>query len=321
MRLLLRNLLIACLFVLPAIDGSAQKISFCDTSNLWVTTGDVDGSCAWERKAYLADDTLISGKKYRKLAYLSLIYTSYSTGCNATMGRGFFVREDLAHGMVYYRQPSVDQFEHVLYNYNLQPGDTIQYTYNMWGGGSVADSLVKLDSALIGGVYHKTFDFVSATGRGNRAYSVIEGVGCVNHPAYPAFAGDCHGYMERLRCFSQAGSVQDFSMRWNSCDLIGNNFYTNCEYSPATTKVKAIAESKMVVKPNPARGSFEVSLPGARGQYMIAVHDVLGHEMTSQTVTATSQVIDASGWAAGTYFVSVSGSDGFSARQVIAIGK
>lgn len=320
MRLLLRNLLIASLFLIPAVESSAQKISFCDTNNLWVTTGDVDGSCAWERKAYLAEDTLISGKKYRKLAYLSLIYTSYSTGCNATMGRGFYVREEPAYGMVYYRQPSVDQFEHVLYNYNLQPGDTIQYTYNMWGGGSVADSLVKLDSALIGGVYHKTFDFVSATGRGNRAYTVIEGVGCVNHPAYPAFAGECNGYLERLRCFSQAGLVQDFSMRWNDCAMLGGNFYTNCEYTPATTKAGSMVRSSISVMPNPAGASFEVSLPAASGAYTVVVHDVFGRVVARQTGVGASQTIRTSGWASGTYFVTVTGGS-YSAKQSITVSK
>lgn len=315
MRLLLRNLIIVSLFLLPAGYSFGQKISFCDTANLWVTTGDVDAVCAWERKAYLGSDTMISGQKYRRLSYLSLIYTSYSTGCNATMGRGFFVREDAAYGMVYYRQPSVDQYEHVLYNYNMQPGDTIQY---FSGGGSVADSLVRLDSALIGGVYHKTFDFQSATGRGNRAYTVIEGVGCVNHPLYPAYAGNCHGYAERLRCFSQAGLVQDFSMRWNQCDQLGNNFYTNCDYTTATTSVAETARVAMVVKPNPARDQIEVSVPEGRGHLAVVVRDVLGRAVTSATMKGSSMKIETSSWAPGTYFIYVSG-EGVSERQAIVV--
>jgi len=318
MRRLLRNLFIVSLFLLPAGYSSGQKISFCDTANLWVTTGDIDASCAWERRAYLGNDTMIFGQMYRKLNYLSMIYTSYSPGCNPTLGKGFFVREDAAYGMVYYRQPAMDQYEHLLYNYNMQPGDTIQY---LSAGGSVADSLVRLDSALIGGVYHKTFDFQSVTGRGNRVYTVIEGVGCVNHPVYPAYAGDCHGYTERLRCFSQAGLVQDFSMRWNQCDQLGNNFYTNCDFSPTTTSVKAVASESVLVKPNPAQAAFEVLLPARPGSYVIAVHDVLGRRVALQTEAGAAHTIKTDDWAEGTYFVTVTGAEGFSARQMVSIRK
>ncbi len=321
MRLLLRNLFIACLFGLPVVEGRAQKIAFCDTANLWVTTGELDGSCAWERKAYLAGDTIISGKKYQKLIHHSLTYTAYSTGCNATMGKGFFVREDAAYGMVYYRQPSVDQYEHVLYNYNLVPGDTIQYTYNMWGGGSVADSLVKLDSMLIGGVYHKTFDFQSATGRGNRAYSVIEGVGCVNHPVFPAYAGECHGYMENLRCFSQAGMVQDFSMRQNECGALGNGFYTNCDYSSSTTKVAEAGGGALRISPNPASSRFDVAIPGGKGQYTLVVRDMLSRECTREAMTSPHHSVATGLWAPGTYFITVQGPEGFSARQVVVVNR
>lgn len=223
--------------------------------------------------------------------------------------------------MVYYRQPTVDQYEHVLYNYNMQPGDTIQYVHNVWGGGSVADSLVRLDSALIGGVYHKTFDFQSVTGRGNRAYTVIEGVGCVNHPFYPAYAGNCQGYTERLRCFSQSGLVQDFSMRWNQCDQLGNNFYTNCDYSSATTRVAVTEVAKLSVVPNPARDRFEVNVGADAKACTLTVHDLLGREMTNAVIKGTTHTVGTQSWMAGTYFVTVSGADGFSARQMVVVGR
>lgn len=318
MRRPLTILLLSILCLIAGTPSRAQMIQFCDTTNSWMVTGSMDSVCAWERTATYGPDTLISGQHYRPIIYSPTLYSLYSSGCNAYMGRGFFVREDITHKIVYYRFPAFDQYEHVLYNYNMQPGDTIQYPYSMWGGGSVADSLASIDSALIGGVYHKVFNFQTATGRGNRAYTVIEGVGCVKNPLYPAYAGGCYGYKEMLRCFSQDGLVQDFLIRQNECYSLGGNYYTNCDYVSGTTRVAATTTDNVTVFPNPAGTYMEIKLPADGQLRHIAVHDVLGRTVYA-TQAGGSLTISTAQWEAGIYVVSIANGNGTASRAAVAI--
>jgi len=324
MRPNLTVLLIVILSLFCATSASAQKIKFCDTSNTWLTTGGYGTDCEWDRTGRLTVDTLISGQVYKKFRYASTKMKKTGSGCNADAGKGFYIREDQADGMVYYRTPYMDNQEHVLYNYNLNVGDTIQYSYSIYPGGSVADSLVNIDSILIGGVYHRVFDFQNVAGRGYRAYTVIEGVGCVNHPLYPAFAGACNSFFENLRCFSQSGLVQDFSMRLNSCTTLGNSFYINCNYIPTTTGLTGIAATDKSgnIYPNPAGSDFYVRYtPAHNGSISVAAYDLSGRCIYRENHTPSQQpvAIKTSSWKNGSYMVAVRDNGNLVQKEMIVI--
>ncbi len=305
-----------------SLSSSAQKIRFVDTANSWQTSGGFSSSCMWERTARVANDTVLSGTTYKRFKYSIVKFKVTTAGCNADDGKGYFVRQD-GNGMVYYRAPAIDAYEHVLYNYNLVPGDTISYSYSMYPGGSVADSVVSLDSILIGTTYHRVWDFVSATGRGNRAYSVIEGVGCTNHPLYPAFAGSCSDFYENLKCFSQSGLVNDFTMRMNSCAALGSNYYINCDYIPFPIAVSnTITTQNVRVYPNPSVTLLNIDIdPLLITRASVTITDMTGHPVyvsAAGSLTQSPQINTAS-WPNGIYILRVDQGNGTISRETVVI--
>ena len=322
MKQLVTFLLTAILIMANAASTSAQKIRFVDTANSWQTSGGFGASCMWDRTSRVTNDTLISGTNYKKFKYTTINFKITTAGCNANDGKGYFIRED-GNGMVYYRSPAIDAYEHLLYNYNLVPGDTISYSYSMYPGGAVADSVVALDSILIGTTYHRVWDFVSASGRGNRAYSVIEGVGCTNHPLYPAFAGSCNDFFENLRCFSQSGLVHDFSMRMNTCSELGSNYYINCDYIPFPASISSNITTKNVrVYPNPSVTSFTVDIDHANiATTSVSVTDMSGHMIYAVAAGSLSQSpqISTAHWPNGIYLLRVDQGNGNISRETVII--
>lgn len=98
----------------------AQKISFTDTSNKWNYNNSWKSGPVYGMKDYhdfYKYDTVLNG----------VVYKDFGFG---------LVREDTANEIVYIRHLSVmgyatiyDTGEYVLYNYNLQVGDSIEYNY------------------------------------------------------------------------------------------------------------------------------------------------------------------------------------------------
>ncbi|MBL7691488.1 MAG: T9SS type A sorting domain-containing protein [Flavipsychrobacter sp.] len=322
MRQHLTILFTAIAIMAASLSASAQKIRFVDTANSWQTSGGFSSSCMWDRTARIANDTVLSGTTYKRFKYSIIKFKVTTAGCNADDGKGYFVRQD-GNGMVYYRAPAIDAYEHVLYNYNLVPGDTISYSYSMYPGGSVADSVVSLDSILIGTTYHRVWDFVSATGRGNRAYSVIEGVGCTNHPLYPAFAGSCYDFYENLKCFSQSGLVHDFLMRMNTCAALGTNYYINCDYIPFPTSISNnITTQNVRVYPNPSVSLLNVDIdPFLITRASVTITDMTGHPVytcAAGSLTQSPQINTAS-WPNGIYMLRVDQGNGTISRETVVI--
>ncbi len=321
MKPIVTGILVVFLFLLFPKGVSAQKIRFTDTANSWQTAGGSGTDCEWVRTVRFSIDTVIYGNTYKKVKYVKVKYGATVAGCAANSGMGYFVREDATDNVVYYRLPSYDNQERVLYNYNLVPGDTIQYPDFLTPGGTIADSVVNVDSALIGGVYHKVFDFQNKAGRGSRAYSVIEGIGCVNSPLYPSFMTGCSEYYEHLHCFTQSGLVQDFTMRMNACAEIGYNFYINCDIYPEPTNIPAQSATVAKIYPNPAGSAIEVTFSSATSpQSMISVYDILGRCIfKTGSVQSTSATVNTSSWTNGVYMVVVQDNTGILQKEMVVI--
>jgi hypothetical protein len=322
MKQALSYILIAFLTQLLPESATAQKIAFVDTSNTWLTAGGSDGGCTWGRTFRFSVDTNFYGQTYKKFRSVKLKYGTTTAGCNANIGNGFYIREDLAAGVVFYRQPSLDNQDHILYNYNLSVGDTIQYPDFTAPGATVADSVINRDSILIGGVYHRVFDFQSKEGRGSRVYSVIEGVGCVNSPLYPVIMSHCGDFFENLRCFSQSGLVQDFNMRMNACAMLGNNFYINCDVYPETTGLTASPKSLTGIYPNPAGSEIQVRFSSPiNSTARVDVYDIMGRSVYKSGAEDLTQfgVINTSAWTNGLYMLVVRDNSEILHKELVSV--
>ena len=303
--------------LLLCLGSQAQKIRFTDTRNHWV----ISGGYAFDPSPigfylYYNGDSVIDGIFYKRL----MLNTSY-----------YFVREDTTSGMVYCRTTPLgynwgDTEEHVLFNYNLHPGDTV---FNSFGERNSKDSLVYLDSTLIQGVYHKVFGFrrsrMSWTTDTSGFYSIIEGVGFCNYPYYPFT--DCFEGWQKLICFSQhAIYVPDTDfIAINTPYLLCSFFDTmNTTSGCASLGVSDIIKSipSISIYPNPASTILNVDMKNVSGESgQIFIYDIQGrcvyHDVGPRLQDQT--IINTSKWLSGIYLLIIQNETGILKEEKIMI--
>lgn len=116
------------------------------------------GTVFYPKYEIMYGDTIIESKTYQKLV-------------ETTSGKPYYLgglRQDVSLKKVYYR-PAGEK-EQLLYNFDLAVGDTVN-------GAEPKDTITvkKIDSVLVGNVYHKAFRLKSS--QNFDAGSLIEGVG------------------------------------------------------------------------------------------------------------------------------------------------
>ncbi len=195
----MKYLFLLCI-ILSTFFTSAQKIRFTDSRNQWTTYFAYHDNAPMVATFKYYTDTFAFGRYYKQLRSNTNFYYCSGVPCPGVISggpRNFLVREDTIAGKVYYRDISTlstDTREHMLYNYNCALGDTTSF-------GGLIDTVVSIDSILIGGVYHKIIRMENFTY--GRNYYAVEGVGCTNGPLFPAYFG--FEWNESLICFSQSG--------------------------------------------------------------------------------------------------------------------
>jgi hypothetical protein len=118
----------------------------------------------------ITGDTIINSQTYHKLNIPAIQVLTNSCSIYTTLGYNGAIREDSANKTVYIMAPS-STTEEVLYDFNLQVGDTVRgYFYNTISGNH--EVVQSIDSVLVGGNYRKRWNI-------NPNYQVqfIEGVG------------------------------------------------------------------------------------------------------------------------------------------------
>ena len=303
------------LLFLFAFGVNAQKIRFSNHGNRWFTTGHagVDPECPFHDIVTYGSDTLISGTTYQ-IVRESKYADTFALGCPYTPGgiyffdTSYYVREDSTAGMVYFRYPALDTIEHLLYNYNLNLGDSINYDYV--GANSFVDSLASVDSIVINGTYHKLFYFVAKypLGVSYRSYIVLEGIGCLDNPFYPVISG-CFEYSEGLSCFSQSGwypmiptELDTFELNYYTC---WGEYYFRNSCSLSVSEVDATTGNTLF--PNPASNHIIVDLGNEVGSNEILVYDLTGKCIYSSNWMGSKMrfEINTTNWIDGLYFVNI----------------
>jgi type IX secretion system substrate protein len=313
------------LFVITTLSASAQKIRFTDPGNRWTTMGaaGTDG-CPFQHGLYFGPDSIIEGHTYRTFSDDFMIVTNFPSyyGCTGAggvaMGAKFWVREDTLAGIVYYRSDflSADTDEHVLYNYNLNVGDSISYN-------GKTDSVISIDSTIINGVYHKIFNFKNRAYVTTMSYTVVEGVGCTNDPLFPAFFGGCFEYGESLLCFSQSGVHPSFHAPINSCASFSGSSMDNS----SSCTLRALPVNKMspsiVINPNPANDHLNIiSDVPINGEALISVYDISGRIILHlQAELQNKLTINTTTWNEGLYMVVITNNGGIVKKEKVVVAR
>ena len=237
----------------------------------------------------MSGDTLIGSNVFHKLM-IPFVATQGSPVLGSpfhSAGYAGCIREDVANKKVFYVAPG-DTAEVLLYNFNLQVGDTIP-GFTRFGCQQWPQVIYGIDSILIGSDYRKRW----LTDMMDYGY-IIEGIGgnagllegCLEHTFI-----DGPGF--RLDCFQQNGNTL-YSYTSAPCNLIDG-------------VISITDENIFSLSPNPATNEFAI-YNSQSAIKEVEVYDVVGRKqivLPLNPLKGTSASIDVSELASGIYFVRV----------------
>lgn len=262
------------LFILFSLQSGAQKIRFTDTSNRWyIKTTAIDwGGGAWD--VYYAD-TIVTVDSFDYLLMLS------KTRYNSTGGSGYInpvalLREDTIAQKVYIRTyPPTQQAERILYDYSLQPGDTVKAP-----GIPFVHTLAGIDTLLINGVAHRVYYFQSTQAL-NNGYQVIEGIGCPQGLEYPFNPQVPFEGRTELLCFTHNGTKPPLGKKFGKFDNTTSCLLSIKDNNPQNNYV--------TIYPQPAGSSATIQL-GKLQTGSICIYNNLGQIVSNKSIANQDRI-------------------------------
>ncbi len=250
---------------------------------------------------FLAGDTIISSLHYKKLLgsgyeYCQLPSDDCCVHYNTYAGA---IRQDSVHKKVYYCAVSTTT-DRLLYDFNLNIGDTLPTSYNNCCDSNYVSSI---DSILIGTTYRKQYHISTGILAGNSTNYVqlIEGIGSTLGLAYQITPGFESG--SNLNCFIQ-NNVTVYTnpqQQGVGCDL--------------SIGIKIInRQLTFNISPNPSSGNISIA-GNIKNIDELKVTDMLGqlvYEAKPNTINTTLTLPDT-----GVYFITLTSGTETSTKKVI----
>lgn len=205
----MKKFLILFIFLISfTVDAQTQVYhSFPDSNAYWCqTTQWFDGTCDHTRNAtsFFGNDTIINALVYHQIQESGY---EYSTLC----GSGGYVyacclpiRQDTLQRKVFYYD-LFNQTEKIMYDFNLQVGDTLNESKVIWGNTGDIHVITSIDSIKINGLFRKRFNYNGSFLFGCPDTSIIEGIGSIS--GLTAAPSTCFEYFASLTGFKQNGII------------------------------------------------------------------------------------------------------------------
>jgi hypothetical protein len=200
-------------------------------------------------------DTIINQTLWHKY------YSTYDIDFQSEFTLEAYLSEE--NGFVFAMHPDLEI--DTLYNFNIQPGDSICYDF---GFGLIYLKIVNMDSLLIGEVYHKRFHFEEPYFPPNELKEIwIEGIGSIHGSLFPInpklFSTEIPDSI-KLTCYSVDGTIL-----WQNPD------YENC-YITNVLSIDELGTFDLKVYPNPAKTQIYFELPANRSDINLQIKDIFG---------------------------------------------
>lgn len=283
-------LIISILSVIAAKSQTSVYHPFPDSNACW----NIDmsqGMCflgGWSDEKYsivIIGDIFINGQTYRKLFTPFVKFTNISGSCTQQNYPGYkgAFRQDIPDRKVYFIPPALT-VEQLLYDFSMNPGDTVKgYLQQEWG---TTDVVQEVDSVLVGDSYRKRWLI-------NPCYNIqwIEGVGSnygLLQPS-PGCMTDMAYY--EINCFSLNG-VSLYPETSSECLLITS-------INGQKSEIEAVK-----IYPNPSNGSFTVGVLKPDDIDEIRVTDMAGNIVFQKQIHNPENFI-ISGLSRGTYILTI----------------
>ncbi len=245
----------------------------------------------------ITGDTTINNQTYHVLNTRSI--TTDNPSCFGWGGIGYrgAIRQDTVLKKIYYVQPT-DSVEQLLYDFNLQVGDTVRgFTQE---GVFSPDIVLEIDSILIGSDYRKRWFINSGYG-----IYMIEGVGCTNGLIELSPGNIIDGITSSLSCFSQ-NNVTLYPFPTYTCNLVD--------------LVNNIDGSKILISPNPFHSETKIFFDPDFLFSDLSVYNSMGRLVKSERINGGAYYLFLrNSLTEGMYFINLNSDKGktYSAKLII----
>lgn len=255
-------ILIPLLLLFISASSFGQKIFFTDSVNSWK----IEHSRGWPllysyEQRYFDGFVIKNGNRYTKIKNLGLC------------------REDTVQHKVYMIYPN-DTVERLLYDYNMQVGDTLAYHfYGM--AHNPSGVVVQKDSILIAGNYYQKWELRNLA---PYVYSttIIEGIGVVFWSTFEQ--------ARKTTCFQRNGVIipVGYYVTSSTCALAVNNINTN--------------NNTITISPNPTNQFSKIIFPYPIQSGSLTITDILGKTVSTKTINNNTETPIGTMPASGLYF-------------------
>lgn len=260
----------------------------------------------WDFKYTQMGDTTILGKNYHKIyhkgvyanyeEWISMYYLLESGPFPSSLGYVGGIREDSLKHIYFFRGPDYfgvsDTMERLLYDFNLNLGDTLPITYN---SDYAVNVVTAIDSISMGGVFHKAF-ICKDVSWGPPYFALVEGMGStigLLEKQVPYFER-----YENLECFT----VMDSTIYENHETSFAGSPYYLCAI-PGTVGVDEKSHSlSLEIFPNPTNGLLTLRTE-SKGETYIEVTDPLGRLIYKMKFSDSESQLDLTSQPKGVYFL------------------
>lgn len=303
----MRSLIFAttCFFI-GNISIAQTYVSLIDTGSVWFGANACDGGSppyGSLDQTFIQGDTIFKDLTYHKLnRYLQSFYSYYTMGGTLYTEYGLvtdvpyfkvYIREDTALKRVYYINLPPDSIETLLYDFNLNVGDTLDF-----GSDWQMNIVHSIDTVLTANGYRRRLHIADASNADYEFVDLIEGIGSTfGLLAKLETPFEC---FENLICFSNQGQNTSFY----SDDVLINDTTISCDFPETTISIISQSPEKFLVYPNPAVDHLNLNIPiEAKDNLVITIYNSEGQVVFQKSRNQFESEINIAELSSGIYMI------------------
>ncbi len=296
---------ILVLFSVISIAQPAYQMPYIQSSSWSVRVGTTNGSgnnCVFYREINytIIGDSLINGNLYQTLHSSGVTYEMSfmpPTQCNTTpvyySEPAGFLRNV---GQKVFYLPPADSIEVLLYDFDLEVGDTLPDTYNHFGNNIT--TITNIDTILVNGVQRRQYYLYSMNG--TMATKFIEGIG--HDRGLLERIDVMFDYASELYCYAENG-IPVFPLSGAFC------------FSGLPSSMESLS---FEVHPNPSYGTMSVSLNENNSKPVtVSLLDVTGRKVHSEQMMVTDGILPFSTNLKGIFQLVIESESNTATRKVV----
>jgi len=229
-------------------------------------------------------DTNIGGSLYHKI-YIPMFIDSSQCFGNSTLGGYYFgcIRQDTTLKRVYFIESS-STIEKLLYDFNIQVGDTLHGNLTNYGDCADDSVITEMDSIFINGNFRKRWKVPTML----MPQYIIEGIGYIGGPFTPICSWEGSSY---LSCFTQDNIV----LYMDTSNVIHPGLCGIINSASSTKKINS-----PFLYPNPFHDY--VILESPMFPATIEIYNLLGIKVFEQKIVSNQTIIQTNHLENGLYF-------------------